>query len=56
MTTPGVDALLEIRLLVQTDRDAMISTELTSLIPAIELMTDHLKFIDEKLAELTKKN
>lgn len=55
MTAPIVDAILEIRQLVHTDREAMISTGLTSLTPAVELMGDHLKFIDEKLTELTKK-
>lgn len=55
MTAPIVDAILEIRQLVHTDREAMISTGLTSLAPAVELMGDHLKFIDEKLTELTKK-
>lgn len=54
MTAPIVDAILEIRQLVHTDREAMISTGLTSLTPAVELMGDHLKFIDEKLTELTK--
>lgn len=54
MTAPIVDAILEIRQLVHTDREAMISTGLTSLTPAVELMGDHLKLIDEKLTELTK--
>lgn len=53
MTASIVDSILEIRHLIHTDREAMISTGLTSLTPAIELAGDHLKFIDEKLTELT---
>jgi hypothetical protein len=51
-----INALLEVRHLIDTDREALISTELTSLTPAIELMSDHVKFIDQKLAELTNKD
>jgi hypothetical protein len=50
-----IDTILEIRHLIHTDREAMISTGLTSLTPAVELMGDHLKFIDGKLIELTTK-
>lgn len=50
-----INAILEVRHLIHTDREAMIATGLTSLTPAVELMGDHLKFIDEKLIELTKK-
>lgn len=53
MSTAIVDPILEIRHLISTDREAMVSTGLTSLTPAVELMGDHLKFIDQKLTELT---
>lgn len=53
MSNVVVDVLLEVRHLIHTDREAMISTGLTSLTPAIELAGDHLKFIDQKLTELT---
>jgi len=55
MSNSTIDALLEVRQLIHTDREAIISTGLTSLTPAVELMGDHLKFIDEMLSELTTK-
>lgn len=55
MTNPYLDLILEIRHLIETDRKAMISTEMTSLTPAIEMSGDQLKFIDAGLTELTKK-
>lgn len=56
MTDKWMDFVLEIRHLISTDREAMVSTGLTSLTPAVELMGDHLKFIDNGLTELTKKD
>jgi hypothetical protein len=56
MTNPLMDLVLDIRNLINTDREAMISTGLTSLNPAVELMGDHLKFIDENLTNLTNKD
>lgn len=50
----GIDAILEIRQVIHTDREALISTGLTSLTPAVEMIGDQLKFIDEKLTELTE--
>lgn len=54
MSNVAVDVLLEVRHLIHTDREAMISTGLTSLTPAIELTGDHLKFIDGLLEEHSK--
>lgn len=53
--TNFVDAFLDLRQVIKTDRDAMISTGLTSLTPAIEFNADYLRMIDQKLTELTKK-
>lgn len=55
MTDKFLDLVLEIRNLISNDREAMVSTGLTSLTPAVGLMGDHLKFIDQELTELTKK-
>lgn len=53
MTDKFLDFVLEIRHLISTDREAMVSTGLTSLTPAVELMGDHLNFIDNGLTKLT---
>lgn len=53
MTNKYLDFILEIRHLIDTHQKAMESTGLTSLIPAIELNKDELKFIDKGMTELT---
>jgi hypothetical protein len=48
-----IDAILEIRHYIWMDREALKEGGLTSLLPAVRLMEDHLEFIDKKLNELT---